>query len=355
MENLSVLVKNFPAGMDAALITSSVNRRYYTGFPSSAGTIVVTPEQSYLIIDSRYYEAASKKVTSCQVILQDKLYPQVEELLAKHNAKKVGIETATLTVSEYLSMKNALENRELIFDNQLSDTIINQRMIKTSWELEQIQKAQDVTDLTFTHILGYIQPGMSEIEVSLEMEFFSRKNGSEGNAFSYIIAAGKNSSMPHAVPSENKIQKGDFLTMDFGCMVNGYRSDMTRTIAVGEPSSKQKEVYELVLKAQLDSMATIKAGIPCKSVDQVARDIIDSSSYKGLFGHGLGHGVGLDIHEDPRFSQACDTITQENMVMSVEPGIYISNEFGVRIEDIVAIQADGYHNFAHSKKELIVL
>lgn len=355
MNNLEKLMQNLPEEFDAALITSAINRRYYTGFASSAGTVVVMRDKSYFIIDSRYYEAASATVKNAEVVLQDKLYPQIAELLEKHNAKTVGIEADTVSLTGFAAMKKALPDVTLSADPAVSQQIEQQRQIKSEQELEYIQKAQDNTDKTFAHILNFIKAGKSETEIMLEMEFFSRKHGSEEPAFSFIVAGGKNSSMPHAVPTEYVLQSGDFLTMDFGSTVNGYRSDMTRTIAVGEVSDKQREVYNLVLTAQLESLKAIGPGKVCSDIDKVARDIIDSTQYKGLFGHTLGHSLGLEVHETPRFSTACQDITKPGHVMSVEPGVYLPGEFGVRIEDIVAITEDGYHNFTASPKELLVL
>jgi Xaa-Pro aminopeptidase len=218
-----------------------------------------------------------------------------------------------------------------------------------------MKAAQAIAEKTYDHIRGIIRVGMTEKEIALEMEMYSRQNGSEEAAFSFIVASGTNSSMPHAVPGNRRVERGDFITMDFGCTVGGYRSDMTRTLAMGTPSDKQREVYDLVLSAQLAALDAIKPGVVCKDVDKIARDLIDSSPYKGLFGHGLGHGVGLDIHESPNFNKSDETVLEPGMVLSVEPGIYLPGEFGVRIEDVVVITADGYENLMSSPKGLIVL
>lgn len=355
MSNMEKLMQNLPQGLDAALITSDVNRRYYTGFPSSAGTLIVTRQECWLIIDSRYFEAASNRAKGCQVILQDKLYEQVLGILRQHNVISLGVESDTMSLSTYMGWKDKLEGVEIAFDKRFSEVVNRQRAVKTREEIDAIQASQDITDKTFQYALEILKPGMSEKEIALEMEFYSRRNGSEEAAFSFIVAAGPNSSMPHAVPGENVVKSGDFVVMDFGSTYGGYRSDMTRTVAVGEPSDRQREVYYKVLEAQLKSMEKIAPGVVCGDVDKVARDLINASEFTGLFGHGLGHSLGLEIHEDPRFSPGCDVVLEAGMVLSVEPGIYLPGEFGVRIEDIVCITEDGYHNFTGSPKELIVL
>ncbi|MEE1161358.1 MAG: M24 family metallopeptidase, partial [Acutalibacteraceae bacterium] len=204
-------------------------------------------------------------------------------------------------------------------------------------------------------ILGNIGVGRTEREIMLDMEFYMRRLGSEGVAFDFIVVSGKNSSMPHGVPTDKKIEKGDFITMDFGAVCGGYRSDMTRTVAVGEVGDKQKEVYEIVLKAQKETIDFIKSGVVCKEVDRVARDIIANAGYGDCFGHGLGHSVGIEIHENPACNTVCETVMEKGMIMTVEPGIYIENEFGVRIEDMVVVTENGCENLTASKKELIVL
>ena len=208
---------------------------------------------------------------------------------------------------------------------------------------------------TFSHILSYIKEGVSEKELALEIEFFMRKNGAEGVSFDLITISGKNTSLPHGVPSDKKLKKGEFITMDIGCKVNGYCSDMTRTVALGEPSDEMKKVYNIVLQAQLKALKTVKSGITASSVDFAARDLIDKNGFENCFGHATGHGVGLDIHEEPRVSTKSDTVLQSGMIITIEPGIYLQDKFGVRIEDMVMVTDDGCYNFTKSNKELIVL
>ena len=358
MSKLNLLMQSI--NTDAALITSPVNRRYYTGFKASAGTLVVTRKESVLIIDSRYHEAAQKNAKVSRVVLQkEKLYEQIAEVLRENGAKTIGVEVGTMTLSAFSTLQEKLHGIDSSFDlvseKTLTDLINDHRASKTDEELGFMREAQRITDKTFEHILGYIKPGMSEREIALELEFFCRRNGAEGPSFSFIVAGGANSSMPHAVPGDYQVKQGDMLTLDFGCLVGGYCSDMTRTIAIGQLGDKQKEVYSIVLKAQLAALDAIHAGVICEDIDKIARDIIDSTQYKGLFGHSLGHSIGLEIHEPPRFLKDIKQPLAENCVMSVEPGIYIPGEFGVRIEDVVCATPNGCENFAKSPKDLIVI
>lgn len=355
MSNVSAFMQKLPAGIDAAVITGEYSRRYLLDFRSSAGTLIATREKSYLIIDSRYYENASKTIQGAEVILQDKLYEQMQEVLDRHGAKQIAVESEVCSVRQLVTLRERLTGVTFLEDSRVSDLINQQRQIKTPEELAHIKAAQKVTDATFQHILGFIKSGKTEREIALEMEFFGRSQGAEGVSFTFIVASGPNSSMPHAMPTDRPVQAGDFITMDFGYLSNGYCSDMTRTVAVGHVSDKQREVYNLVLEAQLAALAAIKAGIPCNKIDAVARDIIDATPYKGCFGHGLGHSLGLEIHEPPRFNTECEVITQPGMILSVEPGIYLSGEFGVRIEDIMMITETGCENLTASPKELILL
>jgi Xaa-Pro aminopeptidase len=260
-----------------------------------------------------------------------------------------------MTVSELRSWEKALDKVEFCTDDVISDRIAAQRAIKEPGELASIRTAQEIADKAFLHILNFIQTGRTEIEIAVELEEFCRRNGSEGPAFSSIIASGPNSSLPHAVPTNREVRTGDFVTMDFGCTVGGYCSDMTRTVAVGSVDSRQKELYETVLDAQLACIAKIKAGASCNDVHMTAQNIIDASEFKGMFSHGLGHCLGLEVHETPRCSRNSDETLEVGMVTSVEPGIYDAGSYGVRIEDIVIVTEAGCENLCTSPKELIIL
>ncbi|MBQ3817213.1 MAG: aminopeptidase P family protein [Clostridia bacterium] len=339
----------------AAIITGGSNRFYLTGFNSSAGTVFITKEKAYFLIDFRYFEKAEKTVKSCECILLENLKNQLQELCEKYKIKQVFIETENTTIKTYKRFEEIFSPQMLTKDDLIDKIIYGMRRIKTAQELEKIKQAQLLTDETFSYILPRISKGRTEREIMLDMEFFMRKNGSEGVSFDFIVVSGKNSSLPHGVPTDKKIESGDFITMDFGAVIEGYRSDMTRTVALGNISEKQRTVYNTVLKSQRLALDEIKAGKKCSDIDKTARDYIYNSGYTGCFGHGLGHSVGIDIHESPSFSPSCNEILKPGTVMTVEPGIYIENEFGVRIEDMIYVTQNGCINLTKSEKELIIL
>lgn len=349
------LLQNELIGGEAALITSEPGRFYYTGFTSSAGCVAVTRKRAVFFIDFRYYEKAAKTVTDCETVLQKSLYSQLSCLFAEEKISTVYLETASVTLDFFGALSRKLGGISVSSDSRIQRFILKQRSIKSAEEAGKIKEAQKMTDETFSYILDRIAAGRTEREVMLDMEFFMRRLGSEGTAFDFIVVSGKNSSLPHGVPSDKKIQKGDFVTMDFGAVCGGYRSDMTRTVAVSGVSEKQRNVYETVLAAQKKTIEYIKPGVICKDVDRVARDIIAGAGYDGCFGHGLGHSVGLEIHEEPACNTVCETVMSKGMVMTVEPGIYIENEFGVRIEDMVIVTENGCEDITAGRKDLIIL
>ncbi len=339
----------------AAVIISDINRLYFSGFKSSAGAVIITKNEAFLAVDFRYYESAKSSISELKVLMYSKFYETLKEVFKEENIKEIFIETDFLTVESFSALVNNLENITVNDDNKITKHISLMRSVKSEQEKQSIKNAQIITDKTFGHILNYIKVGRTEREIALEMEFFMRKMGSQGTAFDTIVVSGKNSSLPHGVPTDKKIENGDFITMDFGAVINGYCSDMTRTVAVGSVSDKQHEVYNTVLLAQTESLKAIKPLIKCKSVDKIARDIIDNVGFNGCFGHGLGHSVGLQIHESPCFNTRDTTLLKKGMILTVEPGIYIENEFGVRIEDMVYITEMGYENLTESPKDLIIL
>ena len=351
---IEALQNNLQDG-EAALISSDADRLYYTGFPSSAGYVAVTRERALFLIDFRYFEKAESSVDSCEVVLLKNFSRQLGDFLSSQGIKTVYLETDTVSLSAFSSLKKRLPDFDFSSDSKLQSFITKQRSIKSAGEVSLIKNAQKMTDETFGYILGRIGAGRTEREIMLDMEFFMRRLGSEGVSFDFIVVSGKNSSLPHGVPTDKKIEKGDFITMDFGAVWGGYRSDMTRTVAVGEVSDKQKEVYGVVLRAQRAAIDFIKPTVVCKEVDRVARDIIAAAGYGECFGHGLGHSVGIEIHENPACNTVCDTVMETGIIMTVEPGIYIENEFGVRIEDMVVVTENGCEDITESEKELIVL
>lgn len=354
MTNIEKLQAKIGDFCDCAIITSDVNRRYFTDMKSSAGTVVVFPDSAYLIIDFRYIEKARKKVVSCEVIEQQRLFHQINGLIKKHGARRLAIESDYLTVSELIDFKANLKGK-IIADKELSRLITSLRTVKSDEEISKIIKAQRIAEEAFDELLGFIKVGKTEREVALRLDGLMLEKGAEALSFETIVLSGKNTSMPHGVPSDKKIETGDFVLMDFGAVYDGYHSDMTRTVCVGNPSDKQRKVYDIVLNAQNKAIEQAKAGISGSQLDSIARDIITNEGYGDCFGHSLGHGVGLEIHEFPNASPNSDCGLLKNSVVTIEPGIYIEGEFGVRIEDFVVLKEDGCENLTKAPKELIIL
>lgn len=354
-EALKKLMSRLPDDVDGAMITSDLNRRYLTGMKSSAGTLLFTREHAQFIIDSRYIEKAQKVITDFPVLLQGNLCEQAAAFFTEEKASRIAVETETMTLSDYHRYAEKMPSLTLLADDRLSNEVNLLRSFKSPQEVEAIKRAQAITDDTFSHILSYIKPGVSERDIALEMEYHMRKQGASGLAFETIAVSGVNSSMPHGVPTDKKVEAGDFITMDFGASYDGYCSDMTRTVAVGFVTDKQRHVYDTVLTAHLMAAEAAAPGKTYAEIDKIARDYIDGNGYAGKFGHGLGHSLGLFIHEEPRFSPACTEIIKPGVIMTVEPGIYLPGEFGVRIEDMILITETGAEGLTHSKKELIIL
>lgn len=354
MTKIEQLVSKLPEGTDGVLVTSEPNRRYLTGFPSSAGVVLAVKNAAYFLTDFRYMEAAEKKIRSMECIQYVKLADTLQELAKKHRIRSLAVEDEGMTCAERQRFTEMLQGIELRGD--VLDTLLYEmRLIKTTEELERIKQAQELTDYGFEYILPFIRPGRTEREVALELEFAIRKKGAECVAFDFIVVSGTNSSLPHGVPTDKVIERGDFVTMDFGAVVDGWHSDMTRTIAIGKCSEEQRQVYQTVWLAQQAALGVLKSGLSCVAGDAAARDVIAQAGYGDYFGHGTGHGVGIEIHEEPRLSPAAGKdALRAGSVVTVEPGIYLPGRFGVRIEDMVSITAGGCENLTKSPKELII-
>ncbi len=339
---------------EAALILSAPNRFYLTRFPSSDGAVLITADSAVFLIDSRYYEKAKNTVTGYRVVLCTDLLLQISEMLKEQGTERLYIESDYVSIAQFerLNLKLGVTVSD---GTWLSEKLSEMRAEKTESEIKLISAAQALTDETFSYILPRIEAGRTEKQVMLDMEFFMRKSGADAVGFDFVVVSGKNSSLPHGVPTEKVIEKGDFITMDFGAEVGGYRSDMTRTVAVGEVYEKQRLVYDTVLKAQNAALSRAKAGKECADIDKTARDIIKEAGFGNCFGHALGHSVGIEIHETPTLSPRSSATLKSGNVVTVEPGIYIEGEFGVRIEDMVLITETGIMNFTKSPKELIIL
>lgn len=340
---------------DAVLVSSAYNMRYLSGFRGGEGYLFLRPERGIVLVDSRYTTQAKEESPDFEVVEVggDKDFGDViADFIRETGTERLMFEDRHLTYSDFLEVKTKCPAIEWVAAGETLDRL---RVVKTKEELAMIAKAEAIGDLAFTRILDDLRPGMTELEVAAKLEYYMREAGTAKNSFDPIVAAGIHSSMPHAIPSEKKIEKGDFVTMDFGCIYEGYCSDMTRTVVVGKANDKQKEIYHTVLRAQTAAIDAIKPGVTGSQVDAVARNIIAEAGYGAYFGHGLGHSVGLLIHEEPRLSPKCHEVLRENVIETVEPGIYIPGFGGVRIEDLVCVTADGCENYAHSPKELIEL
>ena len=339
---------------EGAFVMSPHNRRYLTKFNSTSGAVILFKDNAYFITDARYIEGARQTVKDMEIIAAENGISEVVSFLCKkHGIKSLAAEADFMTVSGAVKCETDLGSVLLNLDGSLDKTLENMRKIKHKDELWSIQKAQSLTDDAFLHILDLIRPGVTEIEIALELENHMRRRGSQGVAFETIVASGENSSKPHMTPGKREIKTGDFVTMDFGAVVDGYCADMTRTVAVGKITGEQKAVYDIVLKSQVDCLSGLKPGLTGKEADKIARDVIEKSGYGKNFSHAAGHCVGIEIHEEPRLSPCCDEKLLPGMVVTVEPGIYLEGLFGVRIEDMALITEKGIKNLTKSAKELI--
>ena len=337
---------------DAAIITDEKNIGYLCGYFYTDGYLYIDRESAYIITDSRYDAESKVLADSAFVVTVPKnRMAFLSDLINAHQIKTLGYENAALTVAEYRAFERALSVEFVPLGAMLTEM----RSIKSPDEITQIKKAQAITDLAFSHILSVMQPTMTEKEVALELSYFMQKNGADDVAFDIVAVSGVASAYPHGTCRPVPLSAG-FLTMDFGCVCGHYRSDMTRTVAIGKATQEMKHLYQTVLEAQEIALSAIKSGVKCAAVDHFARDFIDRSGYQGLFGHSLGHGVGLYIHESPNLSpNAGERILSVGNVVTVEPGIYIEGKYGCRIEDMGCVTENGFDNFTKSAKELIEL
>ncbi len=355
IKNRILTLQNNLKDGQAFWISSNSNRFYLTGFNSSAGSVLISKHKAIFFIDFRYFEKAKSTVNSCDVVLYDKGDKGIYEFCKSENIKTIFIEASQISLTQHKYLSELFDSIEISKDNILDTTLNKMRAVKSEGELQLIKQAQSLTEQTLDYILPRIIIGRTEREIMLDMEFFMRGLGAEGVSFDFIVVSGKNSSLPHGVPTDKKIENGDFVTMDFGGIVSGYCSDMTRTVAIGSISDEQKAIYDTTLKAQLAALENIKAGAICGDIDKIARDIIYDAGYKGCFGHSLGHSVGIDVHEAPNLSPNNQSVLEVGNVVTVEPGIYLENKFGVRIEDMVYVTKDGCINLTQSQKSLLIL
>lgn len=344
--------------IDAMMIVAPSNRQYLSHFRGSAGVLYISKKRQILLTDFRYIEQATDQCPDYTIVNHqaEGMLPLIKNYMIEEGVQNLGIESESVTYAQYEEYKEAFGDISIHGTKGLVEGL---RKVKDEGEIANIRKAEAIGDIAFTHIVSFIKEnykkGITENQIALELEVAMRQNGAEGTSFSSIVAAGAKSSLPHAVPGDEQLQEGDFLVMDYGCKYNGYCSDMTRTLIIGEPTPKHLDIYNTVLFANQEALKAVKPGKTGKEIDAIARKIITDKGYGEYFGHGLGHSLGLDIHENPRLSTMDDSVLEEGMVVTVEPGIYIPGFGGVRIEDLVVVTKEGVENLTFSPKELIII
>ncbi len=355
MENrIDKLLKKLAGkNIDAAIITSQVNRRYFSGFTGSNGVVIVSAAGRVLLTDFRYTIQAGQQCAGiCEVRqVSRSITPQeVESVLNEFGAKVVAFEDAAMTVAEY----NGYAGLPFEFVPSSAD-ICGCRIVKDAYEISMMQKAQDCADAGFKELIKHAKVGMTEIELRNELDYFMRRFGADENSFDTIVGSGPNGALCHAYPGPRKIQPGDMVVIDFGSRVNGYCSDMTRTVAFGEPAPEMRKIYDIVLAAQLRTLGILRPNMVASELDLCARDFITEHGYGECFGHSLGHGFGLEVHENPYANSRSTELLVPGSTITVEPGIYVEGLGGVRIEDCCVLTEDGFINMCHTTKDLIIL
>lgn len=355
MNRLEKIKSNFSElSIDSFLVKNLPNIRYVSGFSGSAASLLITKDKDHFVTDFRYKSQSAKEVYHNFEIL---IYVQnsmkfLKDMIQMHNLKRIGFESNFLTFNDAENLRKEFSDVEFVPVDSLIEKIV---ICKNEKEIELTKKAVDITDRTFSDLLNIIKPGMTEREVSAHISYLQKLYGADGDSFDAIVASGERSAFPHARPTDKKIISGELLKLDFGCTVEGMKSDMTRTIAIGNVSDECKNIYNIVKEAQQRALDTVKAGINTKVLDASARDFIKEKGYGNSFGHGLGHGLGYDIHEKPAVNERSDYKLEVNNIITIEPGIYVEGLGGVRIEDDVIVKENGCEILNKSSKELIVL
>ena len=354
MKNIDKYLSLVGEKADGLLLTSRYSRYYGAEFDIAEGVAVVSAKGCRYFTDSRYIEAAQNGIRGFEVIMTDRANPYTKllnEAIADFGITTLGYEENYLTVAEFNEYTADLNAKLIPMHTEISSF----RYVKEPWELDIIRQAQAMADKAFSEVLTRIKAGMTEKELQAEIIYCLYKNGGEGLSFDPIVVSGPNTSLPHGVATDRVIREGDFVTMDFGLMLKGYCSDMTRTVAIGYATDEMKKVYNTVLQAQLAGIAATRAGVKGKEVDAAARKVITDAGYGDFFGHGYGHGLGMEVHEAPNCNPSGETVMKVGMVASAEPGIYLPGKFGVRIEDVVIFTEDGCENITKSPKNLIIV
>jgi len=355
MNPIQKLQAYLPDSSTAALITSEINCRYFSSFAYTDGAVLITKDEAYLLCDFRYIEAAGKHADPVLTVTEfKKLYDTINDIILSKNIKSLMLEEESVTISRLAALREKL-NAELLTGAKLSEQVRRIRIIKTPHEIEMLTQAQRIAERALTEVLNFVKPGITERQLSVELENLIHVYGGERVAFELITVAGANTSLPHGVPTYYAVQDGDFVTFDIGAVYQGYHSDMTRTYAVGHATNKMREIYDIVYRAHMLAAEKVIAGNTTADVDTAARAYIESMGYGELFGHSTGHGVGLEIHEDPRVYKTDTTILEDGMVITDEPGIYLPGEFGVRIEDMIVVKGHESYSLAAMPKELTII
>ncbi len=354
MNNIEKYLSLLGEEVDGLLLTSRFSRHYGACFDIAEGVAVVSKKGCRYFTDSRYIESAEKGIRGFEVLLMNRdnnYIKRINEAIADFGITRLGFEENYLTMAEFMDYEQKLNARLVPFHKSISSF----RSVKEEWELERMRQAQAITDRAFSEVIGRIQVGMTEKELAAELIYCLYKNGAEGLSFDPIVVSGPNTSLPHGVPGDRRIVQGDFVTMDFGVVYQGYCSDMTRTVAVGYATEEMKKVYETVLKAQTEAIAASKPGMTGKEIDGIARGIITEAGYGPYFGHGYGHSIGMQCHEAPNSGPGSEAVMVKGVVSSAEPGIYLPGKFGVRIEDCIIFTDDGNEDMAKSPKNLMIV
>ena len=354
MDRIKALAAALPAHADGYLITSESNIFYFTGFPCDAALLLVTRGDSFFFTDSRYLEAAQRVIGGVTFCNTAPFAGEFPALCEAHGVRRLLVETAVMTVREAQKFAALLPQTELLYEDDIAFLSAFRRK-KSAEEVDKMTRAQRIAEAALEAVLPTVRPGRTEKEIALDLDYTMLRMGADALSFQTIVVSGENSSLPHGVPGARAVRDGDFITMDFGAVVDGYHSDMTRTFALGSATDEMRRVYDVVLQAQLASLSVMRPGTTCRDADAAARDVIAAAGYGDYFGHGTGHGVGVEIHERPNVSPRSSETLQTGDVVTAEPGIYLPGKFGVRIEDMVLITEDGYSNFTLTDKTLRIL
>ena len=339
--------------LDSMLVTELAHVRYLTGFSGSSGLCLVTPAEQFFITDRRYKSQAPEEVRGFKIIVaKQNLFPLIAEKRLLPTTSRIGFESQHISVADMKSLKRLLPLRHFIPATSILESVT---AVKDTEEIECIRFAATISDQVFKKILTLVRPGVRECDIAAEISYWHRKYGAEYDAFDPIVASGERGALPHARASEKKIRTGEMVVLDFGCRYRGYNSDITRTIAIGNPSSEMKKIYRIVLDAQKKAINAVRSGVTARSIDAVARKHIRENGYGKYFIHSLGHGLGIHVHDPLRVSAISTAVLETGNVVTIEPGIYIPGRGGVRIEDDIVVRENGCDILTTSLKELIIV